>query len=90
MSNRSGKRALILAGTMSLNSRQKSPQTKIRERNGFVTATMVPNVFDDKARLADNIMNEVDKKTGLKKPKVNEYTVPKPHQFRKDVELDFG
>ena len=51
---------------------------------------MVPKVFDDKARLADNLMNEVDKKTGLKKPKINEYVVPKPHQFRKDVELDFG
>ena len=82
------KKSLMLAGTMTLNQRQKSPQTRIRERNGFVTATMVPDVSLDKQRLARKNMNDVV--NGVKIPKVDEYVVPKDYQFRKDTELDFG
>ena len=67
----------MLAGTMTLNQRQKSPQTKIRERNGFVTATMVPDCGLDKLRLARREMTEVV--NGVRVPKVNEYEVPKDH-----------
>jgi len=38
---------------------------------------MVPDVFNDKARLCDANMNEYV--GGVRKPKVNEYEVPKPH-----------
>jgi len=40
-------------------------------------------------RLAEALSNEIDGQ-GLRKPKVNEWKLPKPHQFRKDAELDFG
>ena len=51
LTSRSGKK-LRLAGTMSLRNRSVSPQTRIRERNGFVTAQTVPDCLEEKKRVA--------------------------------------
>lgn len=58
--------SLRLAGTVALNMRQMSPQSKIRQRKGFVTATMVPDNFDYKTAKAIDEMYKFDKKTGEK------------------------
>lgn len=59
-------------------------------RQGFVTATMVPDCNADKAKLADSNLNQLDPETGLKVPKIFEYAVPKAYQFRKEAELELG
>jgi hypothetical protein len=90
MSNKTSNRTLQLAGTMSLKSRVKSPQSRIRERKGFVTATMVPDVFADKNRKAIDEKNTVDKKTGTLIPIINEYVAPKAYKFRDEFEVELG
>jgi hypothetical protein len=66
-------RSLRLAGTIALNMRQMSPQSKIRERKGFVTATRVPDNFDYKNDKAIDEMYKVTKKTGEKTLITKEY-----------------
>lgn len=90
MSNRGNKKSLQLAGTMSLKKRVISPQSKIRERKGFVTATMVPDVFADKNRKAIDEKNTKDKKTGQLIPIISEYVQPKAYQFRDEFEVEPG
>jgi argonaute-like protein implicated in RNA metabolism and viral defense len=50
-----------------------SPQSKIRETKGFVTATRVPDVFEDKSRGAKVFYNKFDKKTGKINPVPKEF-----------------
>lgn len=38
----------MLAGTMMLNKRTVSPQTKIKERNGFLAGQRMPDTFQAK------------------------------------------
>lgn len=56
-------RSIRLAGTMALNMRQMSPQSKLRQRKGFVTATMVPDNFALKNEKALDEMYKKDPKT---------------------------
>lgn len=48
---------------MALNMRQMSPQSKLRQRKGFVTATMVPDNFALKNEKALDEMYKKDPKT---------------------------
>jgi len=75
---------------MALKQRVISPQSKIRERKGFVTATMVPDVFADKNRKAIDEKNTINKKTGALIPIINEYERPKAHKFRDEFEVELG
>jgi hypothetical protein len=74
---------------MSLKKRITSPQTKIRERKGFVTATMVPDCFADKNRKAIDEMN-TKTKSGVLVPILNEYFASKAHKFRDEFEVEVG
>ena len=90
LTNKEGRSNLQLAGTMALGARKLSPQSKIRQRNGFVTATRVPDVFEDKSRLAKGAFNKLNKKTGVMVPESNEYSPPKAHVFRVEKEIEQG
>jgi len=46
------KSQLMLAATLSLSKRTISPQTKIRQRNGFVTSLTVPDCTEAKKETA--------------------------------------
>jgi len=50
----------------------------------------VPDCFEDKSKLAINLTNTFDKKTGEREPKVNEYSPPKPHKYRDEAEIELG
>jgi len=90
LANKERRDKLQLAGTLTLLKREKSPQTKIRERKGFVTAMTVPDVFADKVKIAEDTLNRIDRKTGVKIPHVNEYDPPKDHKFRDEAEIEIG
>ena len=80
----------MLAATMSLKTRKMSPQSKIRERKGFVTASRVPDCFEDKANLAKSLLMKKDRATGMFRPRVNEYSPPRDHVFRQEKEIERG
>ena len=88
--NQKNTSSLKLAGTMALKAREKSPQTKIRERNGFVTATRVPDCFEDKLASAKALNNKYDKKSQSMVPVQNEYVMPAAHKFRDEFEVEIG
>jgi hypothetical protein len=67
-----------------------SPQSKIRERKGFVTATRVPDNFAYKNKKAIDEMYKVDKKAGSKTLITREYENPKAHKFRDELEIEPG
>jgi hypothetical protein len=90
LTNKDRERKFQLAGTMALKNRAISPQSKIRERKGFVTATMVPDVFADKNRKVIDEKNRVDKATGKLIPIVSEYVAPKDPKFRDEFEVEPG
>ena len=50
----------------------------------------MPDVFEDKSKLASDNTNTFDKRTGERKPKANEYSPPKPHRFRDEAEIELG
>lgn len=56
-------RSLRLAGSMSLNNMKTNPQEKIRERNGFLTAKRVPDIFEDRISKSKAENNQFDKRT---------------------------
>lgn len=85
-----GGATLKLAGTMSLKTRTISPQSRIKERNGFVTVPRVPLVNDDKKKEAKKKLNKWNKESGQFKPVPNEYSPPKPHQYREVYEVPIG
>lgn len=62
LSNRR-KSELILCTTMALKNRKASPQSKIKERHGFVTAAKVPDCMDEKKRIAYDQMLGFNLKT---------------------------
>lgn len=49
---------------MALKTRKLSPESKIRQRKGFVTATRVPDCFEDKSSLAKSLLTKKDRATG--------------------------
>ena len=84
------KHSLQLAATIALKNRKMSPQSKIRQRKGFVTATRVPDVIEDKLGLAKSNWTVRDKKTGQRVPKVYEYQPPRDPVFRVEKEIELG
>ena len=90
LTNKDKRNSLQLAATMALQNRKKSPQSKIRDRQGFVTATRVPDVFEDKQRLAKAHWSKLNKKTGQYVPDPHEYSPPKDHVFRVEKEIEVG
>jgi len=81
---------LQLAGTMALRAREKSPATKIRERKGFVTATVVPDCFEMRNRTAYDNMHNFNLKTKKYEKKNLEYVQPLPHEYRDLMEIEQG
>ena len=75
---------------MSLRSRKMSPQSKIRERNGFVTSKVVPDCFEAKKSKALDDMHAFDLKTNTSFLLSQHYKPPKPHRFRDEVEIEPG
>ena len=75
---------------MALQTRKMSPQSKIRERNGFVTATRVPDCFEDKAALAQSFYSRPDRATKQRVPVPNEYAAPQDPVFRDEKEIVAG
>jgi len=57
---------------------------------GFVTATRVPDIFEDKTLMSRTHNTYFNKDTGQVMPVANEYTPPKPHKFRDEFELEPG
>ena len=51
---------------------------------------MVPDCITHKQRLATSLANAFDAKSGTMKPVVNEYSIPKDHEFRKEAEMELG
>lgn len=51
---------------------------------------MVPDCTEYKKALATGHANAFDAKSGTMKPVVNEYVVPKDHEFRKEAEMELG
>lgn len=90
LSMRNSKAPLQLAATMALSKRTASPQSRIRERAGFVTATRVPDVFADKCKKGVDDMTVYSKKHGMRVPKVQEYENPKDPVFRVEKEIEPG
>lgn len=90
LSMRGTKAPLQLAATMSLMKRKKSPESKIRERKGFVTAARVPDVFEDKSKKAHHDITEWSRAHKQRVPKVDEYENPKPPVFRDEKEIEPG
>ena len=82
--------SLRLAGTMALRDRLIAPQEQIKARKGFVTATKVPDCFNAKMTTEKFNNNYVDKKTGQKINLRGEYSPPKPHKYRDEVEIEPG
>ena len=58
---------MLLAGTLALQRRVASPEERIKQRMGFVTAARVPDVFEDKKARAISHYNQIDPKTGVRK-----------------------
>lgn len=96
--NRFNQRNLMLAGTMQLNKRTVSPQTKIKERNGFLAGQRMPDCFQAKKEHANEKLFGFDLRSKTKEKLPQEYNDPKPHQYRdlkeiipgtKDFELRF-
>lgn len=54
-----------------------------------MTATRVPDVFQNKTSFAKEAATKVDPVTGQRVPLVNEYKAPEETKFRVD-ELEFG
>lgn len=75
---------------MALNKRQMSPQSKIRQRKGFVTATRVPDCFERKASLALTEWTVPVRGSLQRKPRVDEYANPKAPVFRVEKEIEPG
>ena len=73
-------RTLQLAGTMALKNRKMSPIEKLRQTRGMVTIKRVPDVFETKNALAQD----------LKKKGIREYSPPKDPEFRNFDTLAFG
>ena len=90
LSKKDSSSSLRLAGTMSLRARQYSPQSKIRQRKGFVTATKVPDCFNAKVTVEKFNNNLVSKRTGKSESLRVEYSPPKAHKFRDEVEIEPG
>lgn len=67
-----------------------SPQSKLRERKGFVTATKVPDNFDLKNEKALDEMYKRDAKTKSKTLITEQYKNPKDYKFREEVEIEPG
>lgn len=55
-----------------------------------MTATRVPDVFEDKSLLAKVSYNKFDKKVGKHIPVAKEYEAPKPPVFRTEKEIELG
>ena len=84
------KSEIILCATMALKNRVASPQTKIKERHGFVTAAKVPDCTDEKKRIAYDQMLGFNLKTRKREMMSQEYSPKKDHKFREDIELAQG
>ena len=84
------KSQLQLAGKMSLQKREFSPESKLRQRNGFVSAATVPDCFEEKKRTA--IDNKYSFNTHTKKKELipREWVNPKDPVFRKEMEIEPG
>ena len=80
---------LSLAGTMALRRREKSPETKIKER-GFYTKKVVPDCFAEKQRVALDNMKNFNLTTRRYEMKNLEYQEPKPHEHRDLMEIEKG
>ena len=75
---------------MALMNRTKSPSQKIMERVGTVTATRVPDVFEDKCKKANKDMTVYESSMRQRVPRVNEYDNPKKPVFRDEKEIEPG
>jgi len=75
-------RSLRLAGSMALSQIKYTPHDKIKERNGFITAKRVPDIFEDKLSKAKGEHNRFDKKTKSYSVVSREYEPPKTYEFR--------
>lgn len=82
--------SLSLAGTMSLQKREHSPESKMRQRHGFVSAAVVPDCFAEKNRTA--VDNKYSYNIQQKKKELipREWAAPKDPVFRKEMEIEPG
>ena len=80
---------LSLAGTMALKRREKSPETKIKEK-GFYTKKVVADCFAEKNRTALDNMKKFNLTTRKYEPKNLEYQQPVPHEHRDLMEIERG
>lgn len=80
---------LSLAGTMALKRREKSPETKIKEK-GFYTKKVVADCFAEKNRTALDNMKKFNLTTKKYEPKNLEYQQPVPHEHRDLMEIERG
>ena len=75
---------------MSLNKREFSPESKLRQRHGFVSATVVPDCFAEKNKTA--IDNKYSFNLHTKKQELipRDWVPPKDPVFRKEMEIEPG
>jgi len=75
---------------MTLQNRIMSPQSRIRQRKGFVTATRVPDCTEAKKTKAHSDWTIGPGKKFNRAPKVDEYENPKNAVFRVEKEIEPG
>lgn len=80
----------MLAGTMLLQKREFSPESKIRQRVGFVNAPVVPDCFAEKNKTA--IDNKFSFNTTARKRELvpREWIAPRDPVFRQEMEIEPG
>jgi len=78
----------MLSGTMSL-AKRVHPETKMREKHGFVTAIHVPDCNDEKKKQIINNLHYYDHKTKKYELLPTKY-VPPSQNFREEKEIIAG
>ena len=85
--NRFKQSQILLAGAMLLAQRKMSPESKIRERNGFVAGQLLKDCGEMKMdRVKDNMVT-YNLKTRKYEPRNLEYKEPKPFEHRDLLEI---
>lgn len=82
--------SLSLAGTMSLQKREHSPESKIRMRNGFVNTVVMPDCFHEKVRTAIDNKYAFNTTTRKKELLPRDWVPPTDPEFRKEAEIEPG
>jgi len=73
-----------------MSKRVASPESRIRERKGFVTAAVVPDCFKQKNIIAADNMHGFNQQTKKRELLSQEYVPPKDHKFRDEKEIERG